>query len=85
MPQLPLSSGERSSITRGSIRQCPKAGTDENGASVTDPNIALKGLATGTCALSPLGGVGEELSGYKCYGWATVVEVLSAALQGLFF
>ena len=56
--------------------------TDENGLSVTDPNIALKGLTTGTCALTPVGGVGEELSGYKGYGWATVVEVLSAALQG---
>jgi LDH2 family malate/lactate/ureidoglycolate dehydrogenase len=29
-----------------------------------------------------VGGIGEELAGYKGYGWATVVEVLSAALQG---
>jgi LDH2 family malate/lactate/ureidoglycolate dehydrogenase len=29
-----------------------------------------------------MGGIGEELAGYKGYGWATVVEVLSAALQG---
>ncbi|NCA93037.1 Ldh family oxidoreductase, partial [bacterium] len=29
----------------------------------------------------PLGGVGEELAGYKGYGYATVIEVLSAALQ----
>ena len=28
------------------------------------------------------GGIGEELAGYKGYGYATVVEILSAALQG---
>jgi LDH2 family malate/lactate/ureidoglycolate dehydrogenase len=55
---------------------------DESGAAVTDPNAALKGLIAGTCALTPLGGIGEELAGYKGYGYATVVEVLSAALQG---
>jgi LDH2 family malate/lactate/ureidoglycolate dehydrogenase len=55
---------------------------DPKGAAVTDPNAALKGLVAGTCALTPLGGIGEELAGYKGYGYATVVEVLSAALQG---
>ena len=55
---------------------------DEKGNAVTDPNVALKGLTAGTCALTPVGGIGEELGGYKGYGWATVVEVLSAALQG---
>jgi LDH2 family malate/lactate/ureidoglycolate dehydrogenase len=55
---------------------------DETGAAVTDPNAALKGLVAGTCALTPLGGIGDELAGYKGYGYATVVEVLSAALQG---
>ena len=55
---------------------------DEKGKAVTDANIALKGLTAGTCALSPVGGIGDELAGYKGYGWATVVEVLSAALQG---
>jgi LDH2 family malate/lactate/ureidoglycolate dehydrogenase len=55
---------------------------DGTGNAVTDPNVALKGLIAGTCALTPLGGIGEELAGYKGYGWATVVEVLSAALQG---
>jgi LDH2 family malate/lactate/ureidoglycolate dehydrogenase len=29
----------------------------------------------------PLGGIGEELAGYKGYGYATIVEILSAALQ----
>jgi LDH2 family malate/lactate/ureidoglycolate dehydrogenase len=55
---------------------------DRTGSAVTDPNIALKGLVDGTCALTPLGGIGDELAGYKGYGYATVVEVLSAALQG---
>ena len=55
---------------------------DEIGDPVTDPDIALEGFNTGKCALTPLGGVGEELAGYKGYGYATVVEVLSAALQG---
>ncbi|GHV69663.1 malate dehydrogenase [Spirochaetia bacterium] len=55
---------------------------DEKGRAVTDPDIALKGLVSGDCALTPVGGIGDELAGYKGYGWATVVEVLSAALQG---
>ncbi|WP_265456563.1 Ldh family oxidoreductase [Enterococcus sp. HY326] len=55
---------------------------DEKGEAVTDPDVALEGLVKGTCALTPLGGIGEELAGYKGYGYATVVEVLSAALQG---
>jgi LDH2 family malate/lactate/ureidoglycolate dehydrogenase len=55
---------------------------DGQGNAVTDPQLALKGLVAGTCALSPLGGIGEDLAGYKGYGYATVVEVLSAALQG---
>lgn len=55
---------------------------DNDGQAVTDPDIALIGLVKGTCALTPLGGIGEDLAGYKGYGYATVVEVLSAALQG---
>jgi LDH2 family malate/lactate/ureidoglycolate dehydrogenase len=55
---------------------------DGKGNAVTDPNAALKGLVDGACALTPVGGIGDELAGYKGYGWATVVEVLSAALQG---
>ena len=55
---------------------------DQNGDPVTDAQLALKGLNEGACALAPLGGIGEELAGYKGYGYATAVEVLSAALQG---
>ena len=38
-------------------------------------------LTEGRAALAPVGGVGEEMAGYKGYGYATVVEILSAALQ----
>lgn len=55
---------------------------DENGKTRTDTHEVLKDLVKGTAALAPLGGIGEELAGYKGYGYATVVEILSAALQG---
>ncbi len=54
---------------------------DETGKSKTDPHEVLKDLTKGTAALVPLGGIGEELAGYKGYGYSTVVEILSAALQ----
>jgi LDH2 family malate/lactate/ureidoglycolate dehydrogenase len=54
---------------------------DENGESKTNSSEVLKDLITGKAALTPLGGVGEETAGYKGYGYATVVEILSAALQ----
>ncbi|NLA25614.1 MAG: Ldh family oxidoreductase [Bacteroidales bacterium] len=55
---------------------------DRNGESKTNPTEVLKDLINGNAALTPLGGVGEENGGYKGYGYATVVEILSAALQG---
>lgn len=54
---------------------------DENGNTRTDTEQILKDLTTGKAALTPLGGLGTETGGYKGYGYATVVEVLSAALQ----
>jgi LDH2 family malate/lactate/ureidoglycolate dehydrogenase len=54
----------------------------EDGEGVSDPDRALKGIETGACALTPLGGIGEETAGYKGYGYSTVVEILSAALSG---
>lgn len=53
-----------------------------DGRSRTDADGVLRDLLTGEAALAPLGGIGEELGGYKGYGYATVVEILSAALQG---
>ncbi len=52
-----------------------------DGSALTDSEQILKDLTAGTAALAPLGGIGDELAGYKGYGYATVVEVLSAALQ----
>ena len=54
---------------------------DSEGNSETNPAVALKGFNKGTHALVPLGGIGDETAGYKGYGYATVVEILSAALQ----
>lgn len=53
----------------------------ENGETLTDSQQILKDLTTGKAALAPIGGVGEGLAGYKGYGYATVVEILCAALQ----
>ena len=55
---------------------------DENGNTRTDTHQILEDLVKGTAALTPLGGIGEDTAGYKGYGYATVVEILSAALQG---
>ncbi|MBP7653071.1 Ldh family oxidoreductase [Candidatus Dependentiae bacterium] len=53
----------------------------DDGKSKTDSIKILNDLVKGTAALTPLGGIGEETAGYKGYGYATVVEILSAALQ----
>lgn len=52
-----------------------------DGSALTDSVQILKDLTSGDAALAPLGGIGEEMGGYKGYGYAVVVEVLSAALQ----
>ena len=46
-----------------------------------DAGVALKKIRNGTAALTTLGGIGESLGGYKGYGYAMVVELLSAVLQ----
>ena len=52
-----------------------------DGGTMTDSNAILKALTTGEAALAPLGGIGEDTAGYKGYGYAALVEILSAALQ----
>lgn len=52
-----------------------------DGKSKTDPHQVLEDLVNGNAALVPVGGIGEETGGYKGYGYATVVEILSSALQ----
>ncbi len=53
-----------------------------DGKYLTDSKYILEGLQSGTAALCPLGGAGEELGGYKGYGFSTVVEILSSAFVG---
>lgn len=55
------------------------------GEELTDSAEILKKIRRQQAALAPLGGFGETTGGYKGYGYSTVVEILSAALQsGLF-
>ena len=54
----------------------------EDGSPVEgDAGVALKKIRNGTAALTTLGGIGEALGGYKGYGFALIVELLSCALQ----
>jgi L-2-hydroxycarboxylate dehydrogenase (NAD+) len=80
-------------IQRGKIEQWAREGKpcpeglviDQDGHSATDSVQILKDLIKGSNALAPIGGLTEETGGYKGYGFATVVEILSAALsQGSF-
>ncbi len=54
---------------------------DREGNSMTDSGEILEALVKGAAALVPIGGAGEETGGYKGYGYAVVVEMLSSALQ----
>lgn len=75
---------------RGKIEVYGRAGKDipagwvigENGETRTDTKQILIDLTKGKAALAPLGGLGDQTGGYKGYGYATIVEVFSAALQG---
>ncbi|MHA1669346.1 MAG: Ldh family oxidoreductase [Promethearchaeota archaeon] len=58
--------------------------TDE-GKTETDPTKVLLNMEKKKAALLPLGGRGEDTSGYKGYGYATLVEILSAALSSGIF
>lgn len=53
-----------------------------DGTTRTDTHEILKDLSKGAAALTPLGGLDEETGSHKGYGYATLVEILSAALQG---
>ena len=77
-------------IQRGKVEKAVREGkpvppglvVGENGQTMTDSKAILDALIRGSAALAPLGGIGEETGGYKGYGLAAVVEILSAALCG---
>ena len=77
-------------VQRGKIEYYAREGkktpegmvVSQDGTPMTDSEEILKALVAGTAALAPIGGIGEELGGYKGYGYAAVVEILSAALAG---
>lgn len=54
---------------------------DKKGEPANNPHEILTGLTKDQYSLLPLGGSGEEFCGYKGYGLATIVEILSASLQ----
>jgi LDH2 family malate/lactate/ureidoglycolate dehydrogenase len=63
-------------------KSCPPGWvTTRDGGTMTDSAEILQALTKDTAALLPIGGPGEDMAGYKGYGYATVVEILSAALQ----
>jgi len=55
---------------------------NEQGETMTDSTDILKALLEGRAAFLPLGGADETFGGHKGYGYAAVVEILSAALWG---
>ena len=60
--------------------------TDERGLPTADASRVLDNFANRAGGgLLPLGGAGEELSGYKGYGMGLMVEILSAVLPGAAF
>ena len=78
-------------VQRGKIEYYARSGKPtpagmvvaQDGSELTDSELILKMLVDGTAALAPLGGgPGDEMCGYKGYGYAAVVEILSAALAG---
>ncbi len=80
-------------IQRGKVEIYEKIGKDtasglvidQQGNYVIDSQAILKGLSADAMSLLPLGGMGEEFSGYKGYGLATMVEILSTALSNASF
>jgi L-2-hydroxycarboxylate dehydrogenase (NAD+) len=60
--------------------------TDERGVPTSDASRVLDNFAKRAGGgLLPLGGAGEEFSGYKGYGMGLMVEILSSVLPGAAF
>ena len=82
--------GATSTYQNGKLEYYARIGKDapagalvnnEGNAYVGTSADALKAMAKGEAALCTLGGPGEEQAGYKGYGFALFVELLSAILQ----
>lgn len=78
-------------VQRGKIEYYARIGKDtptgmvvtHDGKPINDSKEILQLLSKGEAALAPLGGGPDDnMAGYKGYGYATVVEILSAALSG---
>lgn len=54
---------------------------DETGKAATDSKKVLLDLMKDKAALTPIGGIGEEMGGHKGYNYATFVEIMSACLN----
>jgi LDH2 family malate/lactate/ureidoglycolate dehydrogenase len=84
-----LYDGATSLIQRGKVevyarndKEMPEGWViDEKGEYLIDPEYTLQAMGKDKGSLLPLGGSGEKFSGYKGYGLATMVEILSASLQ----
>jgi L-2-hydroxycarboxylate dehydrogenase (NAD+) len=74
---------------RGKIEMYARLGRDlpdgwvvgEDGQYRHDTRQVLEDLSKDKAALTPLGGRGEDMAGYKGYGYALVCEILSTALS----
>ncbi|MDR1482003.1 MAG: Ldh family oxidoreductase [Synergistaceae bacterium] len=73
--------GEIETLARQGLPTPPGTIVTADGSQMTDSKEILAALLDGRAALAPLGGAGEDLAGYKGFGFATVVEILCAALQ----
>ncbi len=87
---FPFMADYATSVTqRGKIELYDRLGKDlpdgwvigEDGKYRHDTHQVLIDLTKDKAALTPLGGLGEDLAGYKGYGNAMVVELLSSALS----
>jgi LDH2 family malate/lactate/ureidoglycolate dehydrogenase len=54
----------------------------KDGDEMTDSKAILQAFIERTACFTPLGGAGHKMAGYKGYGYAAVVEIMCAALQG---
>lgn len=74
---------------RGKIELYAREGKDtprgcvinNQGIERTDTQQILEDLVSGKCAMTPIGGAGTELGGYKGHGWSTMVELMSIGFQ----